>query len=324
MKQISDIFVSAVLIQDKHSIDVPSRVRDLAVIMQENYSNYEIVVVDSGFPTPDVRELTRLLRTTPCIRVLQLASEYDVDTNVFAGLEAAIGDYVCILYNNDPIELITRFVKANKDNDIVFGVANNLQREGLVQQFGAKMFYRYSKQVLNIDIPEKSTYFMCLNRGAVNALTRGGRQMRHIRHMAHRVGFTSTVIRYDLPHEGLPYVHSSGRRQLNRAIELAVGYSNHPLRFLSYAGIVAGLMNILYAIYVVWINLTSHDIAKGWTTTSLQSSLMFFMLFIILAVLSEYIGKILNETQQEPAYHIARELSSTINIADETRRNIQR
>jgi hypothetical protein len=43
---------------------------------------------------------------------------------------------------------------------------------------------------------------------------------------------------------------------------------------------------------------------------------------MILAALAEYIGKILNETQQEPPYHIMSEFSSTSNVADETRRNV--
>jgi len=78
----------------------------------------------------------------------------------------------------------------------------------------------------------------------------------------------------------------------------------------------------VYAVYVVVVNLSNREIERGWTTQSLQSSAMFFILFIILAALSEYIGKILVETQQEPPYHIMQELSSTISVADETRVNV--
>src|SRR5699024_7839350 len=103
---------------------------------------------------------------------------------------------------------------------------------------------------------------------------------------------------------------------------MIAGYSNHPLRALSYLGIFAGLLNVIYAVYVVLINISRIDVEKGWTTLSLQSSIMFFILFMILAVLCEYIGKILVESRNESPYHIMQELSSTISLADETRRNV--
>jgi hypothetical protein len=94
------------------------------------------------------------------------------------------------------------------------------------------------------------------------------------------------------------------------------------LRALTYFGIFASILNLIYAIYVLIINLSNINIEKGWTTLSLQSSLMFFIIFIIMAMLAEYIGQILEETRNEAPYHIKQELSSTISIADETRRNV--
>ena len=66
------------------------------------------------------------------------------------------------------------------------------------------------------------------------------------------------------------------------------------------------------------------EVAEGWTTTSLQLSVMFFFLFAILAILSEYIGKILQESRKEQPYHVVNELNSKISVADATRRNIEK
>jgi len=161
-----------------------------------------------------------------------------------------------------------------------------------------------------------------MNRSAANALTRSGRFMRHIRHMSKRVGFTSINYEYKLPDEARLYTNVGSPALFSRAIDLVSNYSSHPLRVLTYFGLFAGMVNILYAVYVVVVNLSRNDIEKGWTTLSLQSSFMFFVLFMILAVLAEYIGKILNESQSEPPYHIMQELSSTVSIADETRLNV--
>ena len=126
---------------------------------------------------------------------------------------------------------------------------------------------------------------------------------------------------YILP-EDEAYSDATNKQLVRKGIEMLSNYSSHPLRALTYFGMFAGFLNVLYAIYVVVVNVSRDEVARGWTTLSLQMSLMFFFLFIIIAILAEYIGKILLETRKEPPYHIMSELSSTISFADETRRNV--
>jgi len=117
-------------------------------------------------------------------------------------------------------------------------------------------------------------------------------------------------------------MYTKNSRLLAKAIELVSSNSDSPLRMISYLGIAASLLNVIYAIYVIFVNITRQNIEKGWTTLSLQSSLMFFILFLLLTMISEYIGKILVESRNDPPYNIMQELSSTISLADETRRNV--
>jgi polyisoprenyl-phosphate glycosyltransferase len=322
MKKVANIFVSVVFVVDEHMEGVSGRTEQLALLLKKRYANYEVLVLDNGIAKAELDDLKTILQTVPCIRVVRLSKNHDTDTAIFAGVEAAIGDYICLLYNTDPAELVPDFVEKAQKRDIVFGVARNLTRRSYPERIGARLFYWYSKRYLDIKVSHKSTYFICMNRSVANALTRSGRFIRHIRHMARRVGFSSTTFEYDLPEGGQPYTHTRPSTLVSRAIDLTSSYSSHPLRVLSYMGLLAGVLNIIYAIYVVIVNLSQNDVEKGWTTLSLQSSLMFFFLFMILAALAEYIGKILIETQQEPPYHIMQELSSTVSIADETRLNV--
>lgn len=322
MAKVENIFVTAVYVADEHALDPIGRTAKLIDTLKDKYANYEVLLIDNGISSTELEGMREILKNVPCIRVIRLSKSTDTDTAIFAGVEASIGDFICVLYDNDPIEKVPDFITAARTSDIVFGVAKNLVRRSKGEQLGANAFYWYSNRYLKIGVPRNSTYFICLSRSVANALTRSGRFMRHIRHMAQRVGFKASVLEYELPEEAIPYSKARRSSSLFRAIDLISNYSSHPLRALSYFGLIAGLLNVLYAFYVVIVNLSGSDVEKGWTTLSLQSSLMFFMLFMILAVLAEYIGKILNETQMEPPYHIKEELSSTISIADETRRNV--
>lgn len=322
MQKTLDTFISVVLICDEYSADTTTTISDILTILKKLYANYEVVVVDNGLATGGLAEIKALLPVAPCIRVIRLAKKVGIDTAVFAGVEAAIGDQVCILYNNDPVALIPEFIEKNRSQDIVFGVATNLVRKTAFERLGTELFYWYNRRFLNINIPNGSTYFICINRGVAHAMTKNSRSIKHFRHLAKLVGFRSASIEYELPDGSGPYTNSSPRELISKAVDVVPNYSSHPLRALSLMGIVAGLLNIAYAAYVVVVRLTQNDIESGWATLSLQNSIMFCMMFVLLAVIAEYVGKILVESRGMPPYHIMQELSSTISIADQTRRNV--
>jgi glycosyltransferase involved in cell wall biosynthesis len=319
-----NIFVSVVLVSDRSTVDITKRVIKISKLLKSNYANYELIVIDNGIVDTSFDKLKSVLRKVPCIRIIRLAKSLDIDTAIFAGIESSIGDYICVFYNNDPIEMIPEFIKENQKNDIVFGLATNIRRKNFVENWGAKIFYWYNRKYLGIDIPFGSTFYMSFNRNVANALTRSNRQVRHIRHLAKQVGYSPVNLEYKINEGDNPYVNTPNRKLLTKAINLLSSYSSHPLRVVSYFGLMASGLNIIYAIFVVIVNLTSNDVEKGWTTLSLQSSIMFFLLFLILAMIAEYVGKILVETRNEPPYHIMQELSSTISLADETRRNVEK
>lgn len=320
--KVIDVFVSVVFVVDTEASDVTPSVKRLTLALKRKYANYEVIVVDNGLSFEQHKSLISILESVACIRIIQLSKIVEVDTAVFAGLEAAIGDRVCVLYNNDPVERVPNIIDSlNSEIDIIFGVAKNLRRKNIVEQIGAEVFYWYNRRFLKISIPNGATYFICMNRSALNALTRNGRYSKHLRYLTKQIGFKSKDYHYELP-KGKEIYAVPKKGLFLRAISLISSYSNHPLRAVTYFGLFAGIMNMIYAGYVVVINLSESSIAQGWTTLSLQASLMFFCLFMIMALLSEYIGQILEEARGEPPYYIQHELSSTISIADETRRNI--
>src|SRR5438105_2405397 len=93
---------------------------------------------------------------------------------------------------------------------------------------------------------------------------------------------------------------------------IIVTNSTHPLRFVSWLGLFGGTLNVLYVGYVAAIYLFKKDVAAGWTTLSLQTAGMFFFVFLILVILSEYIGRILEESKERPLYYVLEERNSSV------------
>ena len=316
-----DIFVSTIIVAKKSTKKLTKYIEDLSELLSIRYTNYEIIVVDNGVAEGETDTLAETLLRIPCIRVIRLAQNFKYDTALFAGLEVSIGDFVCTLDPTiDPISVIPEFVDKNQSKDVVQGVSELPVASSKFGQVGRRLFYWYNRKYIGIDIPVNATYLASYSRKAVNALTQTNRSQHHIRHMARRVGYAYETIPYQ------PLRHPGATKKLKRgiieALEISISYSTHPLRFVTWLGLIASLINVAYAVYVIAVNVLHQKVAEGWTTTSLQLSLMFFILFIIVVIISEYIGRILTESYKDPQYYIADELTSTVALADTKRRNV--
>lgn len=315
---VLDVFVSIVTVLDAAIEDETRVVRDAQRVAAHRYSNYEIIAVDNGLTSGQLARLRDLLHVVPCVRVLRLSRAFPYDTAVFSALETAIGDYVVVFEaDRDPIDRIPDIVALLVGGvDIVQGTSQIRPSGGLGERLGRRFFYRYNARALGVRIPESATYFTGFTRRAVNSLTSTSRRYRYLRHLMRYVGYGIV----DLPYTPRP-ARSRGRG-LHDAVEMVTSYSLHPLRLVSVLGLVVAGVNLVYAIYVLVVFFAVRDVEQGWTTSNLQSSAMFFFLFLTLAVLSEYVGRLLTEARREPAYFIMEEVLSDQILADGERRNI--
>lgn len=319
-----DCFVSVIAPLSNDGPIIESFVTDVVTVLRRHYANYELVLVDDGSTDDTAARLESALARHDCVRVIRLSRRFGEEIAIFAGLDTVIGDFVVVMIPNwDLPSLIPAMVQQARDGaEVVFGVSEAPRDEGVVMRAGAAVFDWYCRQVLRLSVPNDSTQFRALSRRAVNAVIATKSVHRYLRVLSADVGFTRAELRYS------PVDRGGGprRRSIREAIALAaaiiVSASPHPLRMASWLGVLASALNLLYVVYIVVVYFVKEDIAPGWTTLSMQSAGMFFFVFLILTVMSEYIGHILVETTNRPLYHVLEERTSATLLSEEGRRNI--
>ncbi len=323
-KGIIDSFVSVATTIDYVDDTSKKFFTGVLKLLKKHYTNYELIIVANGLPDEIIEDIAQLLKEYPCIRIIRLSRKYNQEVATFAAIESAIGDYVVVASaQNDPPTAIPNMVDMLRNrHDIVFGVSKKPLPYPFLAKLGRRWFFWYSGHFLEVNIPVNTTYLMAMNRRAINALTQIKGHHRHIRHISAQVGFKTGNYEYT-PKFNTGLANRGFVKSANLALEIAVSYSRHPLRLLSKISLIVSLINVLVAAYTVFTYLTrSGHVAEGWTTMTLEMSIMFFFVFLMLAVIAEYIGQIREEMRDQPAYHIMEELTSNVLIADETRRNI--
>jgi dolichol-phosphate mannosyltransferase len=320
-----DTFVSVVAPLFNAGALVADFAREAVAVLSATYTNYELVLVDDGSTDDTAQRAREVLAQQPCVRYLRLSRHFGMEIAITSGLDQVIGDFVVIMRPEcDPPELIPQMVeRARLGSGMVVGVRQDRSGEPLWYRAGARLFYALARPVLPAEMPRNGTDFRVLSRQVVNAVTRLKDKYRALRLLSLYVGFAHERFPYQPRWRGPPR-----SRRFGEALALAVGMvvtsSAHPLRLLAGLGLLASGLNLLYMLYVVAIFFFKDQVAEGWTTLSLQASGMFFLVFLILTALCEYVGRILEESRDRPLYYVVEEKNSNVLIADAERRNVSR
>lgn len=317
----SSLFVSvAVVLEEDREHIVPFLERTLEVL-RSNYEHYELLVVDDASRDGSLQLVKELLSKHVCIRVLRLSRRFGLDAARTAALENAIGDCVVTLsvHEDDPAVIPGLVEMARTGGGVVCGVRADRSHESWLRRLGTRVFYSVLNRVYGVELIQNATGLMVLNRQALNSVLDIKDKSRLFEVFLPYVGFG--VQHHPYTPKGPPRRRPTSALA-DRALSMLVTSTTRPLRQVCWLSLAAGFFNLVYIGYVFLIALLKDQVAEGWITLSLQHAVMFLMLFFVLAVLSEYVGRILDESRERPSYVIREELTSNVLIADERRRNV--
>lgn len=326
MSELSDEFVSVVApLRDDADI-LEEFVREVDAVLRERYATYEIVLVDDGSSDGTVEKARTLLDELGSLRFLRLSRQFGRENAISAGLETVIGDYaVVMLPASDPPDLIPEMIdRCRQGTAIVFGVREERGPEPFWLRWGAELFYRVCNRVLGMNLLRNSTHFRVLDRQALNALLEVGDSRRYLRTLSAYVGYPSQAVRYRTIRRRTPPRSRGFLESVDLAIDIVVSNTLRPLRFVSWLGLAVSGFSALYMGYVVAVYVLKDQVAEGWATQSLQVSVTFFCLSLVLVALAEYLGRLLDEVKDRPLYYVMEEATGSPAGGVEERPNVVR
>lgn len=321
---LPDSIVSIILVTYNDERIIENALRDINEVLSKEYNYYEIIIIDNCSEDNTVEEIRKHHQKNRYVRVIKLSKNYDIELALTAGLDSCIGDYA-VMFNiyTDPLSIIPVLInKLLSTYDIVIGRYND---DLIHKDFLSRLFLFLVKKLSSHEFYYDSNYLIGLNRKTINSITRVRRRSRNFGYINNLIGYKRTVIEYKPLRNNLSKLKTENFPELIwRITDIIISNSYRPMRILVTLGLLISLAFLIYVFIIVILTITFNKsfAPKGWISISSVLGTMFFLLFSLLTLISEYIIRVLDESRNEPLYFIADEMDKSIISVKKDRLNV--
>ncbi len=268
-------------------------------------SDSKICLVDDG-SKDGTREIIRnLCRKKKCFSLLGLSRNFGQQEAILAGLFHQDADFYVTLdadLQDDPTVIKKMIAKAKEGADIVYGVRNNRDCDGLFKKFTALAFYKLMR-LLGVKSVYNHAEFRLMSRRAVEGVKQFPERNLFLRGIVTLVGFKSAEVFY----KRLPRLSGDTKYSWKKMAALAwnavSSFSVVPLRLVTFAGFMMCLVSLLFLglMFYWWAN---GQTVHGWFSLVTIITVFSSAQLLSLGVIGEYVAKIFVEVKKRPLYII--------------------
>lgn len=287
-------------------------------ILKENNFNYELVIIDDGSSDNTLELCRNFALNNQYIKILVFSRNYGHEFALTAGIDFCQGDYA-ILMDTDlqhPPSLIPKLVEEiKKGYDIVNAKrANRTYEKSWLKRKMATLFYKFSYKMTGFELDSDVGNYKILSRKVIDSLKQMKENSRHLLMLFAYIGFKTSDIPFNCGERVAGESKYNYRKLINLAIDSIISFSHRPLRYMSILAICISFMLTGYAGFIVLQKLfLEQQLADGVASVIFITSGLFAVLFLFLAILSEYISRILVETKGRPLYYLREVIESNNN-----------
>jgi hypothetical protein len=203
-------------------------------------------------------------------------------------------------------------------------VKNRPVAEGLFYGPLRRTFFRFVNLLTDVDISARQHPVRLMSRPTALYIVNAHNAELLLKARSPGAGFPTKIISVGEDELRLP-PRRRPSQMVSKALMTIVTTSAAPLRMVSLLGLLTGLAALLYSVYVVIVYLFKPDVEAGWTTLSLELTLMLFVFSCMFALLAEYILQIYSHLPLRRRQVVVRDLRSShsrradlLNVVDES------
>ncbi|MCH5316580.1 MAG: glycosyltransferase family 2 protein [Eubacterium sp.] len=270
--------------------------------------DYEFVFVNDGSRDSTHAKLKKLYEENADhnIQVLSFSRNFGKEAAIYAGLNAAKGDKVCLIdadLQQRP-EVVLEMLEAMNEDDNIDCVAayQEERKENKIMIAFKGMFYKLINRMADVDFVNGASDFRLMKRNMVEAILQMTEYHRFSKGIFSWVGFNTKYIPYKVQERESGDSKWSFGKLLKYAIDGIVSFSTFPLKLSAFVGFISAIISIIYLVIVVVQKLAFGIDVPGYATIVVLVLFLGGMQLFSLGILGEYLSKIYVQVKNRPVY----------------------
>jgi glycosyltransferase involved in cell wall biosynthesis len=274
--------------------------RDLAAF------NTEIILINDGSSDDSWQVLQRHAKDRSDIIAIDLMKNYGQHSAMFCGFQVARGRFIITMdddLQNPPSEVHRLIAKIEEGYDVVFGRFRQKQH-GLIRKAGSKVVGWLNRRLFRKPADLVLSNFRIIRREIVDAVCDTRTAFPYIPGMLLLNG--KTFANVDVEHRPRPVGSSNyGVAAIAALIwRIIFNYSALPLRWACLGGIAVSVVSFLLGAFYLIKGVFYGTASPGFPTLVCLLAFCNGVTLLVLALLSEYVVRLVNEVSGIPAYRI--------------------
>ena len=287
---------------------LPLFYKEMERVRKEDFQDveFEYIFVNDGSKDNTLKEIKNLRENDSKVRYISFSRNFGKEAAMFAGLEAAEGDYITLMDADlqDPPSLLRQMYDYIKNDGYDCIGTRRVTRKGEppIRSFFARIFYKLINKMSKIEMVDGARDYRLMTRQMVDAILQLKEYNRYSKGLFSFVGFNTKWIEYENIERVAGETKWSFWKLFKYAIEGITAFSTTPLIISSVIGLLFCLISFLLIIFIIIRTLIYGDPTSGWPS---MVCIIFFVSGVqlfSLGIIGQYLSKTYLEVKHRPIY----------------------
>ena len=269
--------------------------------------NYEIILVNDCSPYGTYQAICDLAEKDEHIRGIDLAKNFGQPSAVMAGLNQAKGDYI-VCGDDDGqtpfCDLPLLFAKLDEGYDVIEAKYAQREKRSWFRKLGTFMNESMATWLINKPKGIVLTTYWVIRRFVADEMIKYHNSYPYLGGLMMRA--TQRVCNVDIVHRARLEGKSGYniRKMLDLWLSGFTSFSVKPLRITSFFGVFVAFLGGIAGVVTIIRKILNPSILAGYSSLMAVMLILFGILFVMLGMLGEYVGRVYMSLNNTPQYVI--------------------
>ena len=266
--------------------------------------SYELLFVDDGSTDNSFELICNWKKIDSNIRVIKFTRNFGQQAAVLAGFRESRGNIVVQIDSDlqNPPEEIKRLLGAFTDEvDLVVTIPRK-RRDSSLRILGSKVLHFLAQALFGNRFKLNLSSFRAMRRSVIEKIDQCQDRSRYMAVLMSWMAVPTVHVEVDHHLRKVGQTKYGVLPLLRLTWDLITGYSNFPLRLVTYLGLLGAGMGFAIMMFLLYQRLVAGILIEGFVVLSAVFSFFAGVQLLSIGFLGEYLGRVHSQTQNRPDY----------------------